>query len=181
MSKLVKIKKEHQLGCVDKTQAAVPEEEGASKNLQMKKKGKKRKGVELEEIMKEDQLSGAEKIQVPLDAKEPWRWHVIYSSVLSTKTKTKRLGEGFIPLRGNVKCIVLHDTDGRKIDAKYHKEGETVYSGAAFEFPCHLVDVGEPILEDDAIFAPIEQGKKMDLKRKRLKRNPQHVASPEAA
>ena len=52
---------------------AVPEEEDASRNTEMKKKETKRKRSKLQKINKEEHLSGAEKTEVPLDAKEPWR------------------------------------------------------------------------------------------------------------
>jgi hypothetical protein len=86
-AKLVKIKKEQQLGGVDKTQfpvephmlgdgeqahsLCVPEEEDASRKLQMKKKEKKRKRIELEEIKKDEQLGSADKTQFPVEPHMP--------------------------------------------------------------------------------------------------------------
>ncbi|XP_047044260.1 uncharacterized protein LOC124648567 [Lolium rigidum] len=235
-AKLVKIKKEQQLGGVDKTQfpvephmpgdgeqahsLCVPEEEDASKNLQMKKKEKKRKRVELEEIKKDEQLGGADKTQFPVEPdmpsdaekahslcvleeedasknlqmkkkekkrkrveleeikkEEPWRWHATFCTVL----RENSLHKGFLILRGNVKRLYLFDIEGTKLDLKYLKEGETVYTGAVFEFPCHIVDVGQPILKDEDAYAAIEHESKRDVKRKRLKRKPQPVTSPQAA
>jgi hypothetical protein len=58
-----------------------------------------------------------------------------------------------------MKCVFLLDFNGTFIDSYYLKEGESVYLGSMFEFPCHKVDVDEHIQSDE---------KKMKLlKRKR--------------
>lgn len=166
---------------------AVPEEEDASKKLQLKnKKHKKRKRSEVDEQIKKVQLlGGAEKSQVPVDAEKPssvaccpCKWRATYTTDI--KKRVKRLGQDLICLQdAEVNRVVLLEPDGTIIDAYCLKEGEVIKPGSLFEFPCHNVEVGEPILqskEDLPLMAIKDEGEGEllggadDKKRKRLKR-----------
>jgi hypothetical protein len=178
---LVQVKKEQQIGCamIDKEQnqlLAAAEEEAASKKLQLKRS-------ELVQVKKEQQMDGADKTNLPINTEEPaseaycsQRWCATYSSLLR-KTK-RRLYKGSVLLdTKKVNRIVLHDDVERIVDAYYLKEGETIYPGVVFGWPCHKVEIGERIFHsrEDLSLPTItatktKKERRDENNRKRLKR-----------
>jgi hypothetical protein len=73
---------------------------------------------------------------------EPRRWAATYTTQL--KKKRKAYQDGALLLHPDSRRLVLLDDAGATVDANFLRSTDSVSCGASIEFPCHLVDVGEP-------------------------------------
>jgi hypothetical protein len=75
-----------------------------------------------------------------MDPDSPIRWQVQYHSMASRRPSFHQ--HGFLYLRRQALRLVLPDSDGITVDARFLLSGERISSGQEIELPCHKIKVG---------------------------------------